>query len=154
MGSTLSRCFVGENEYESEAARPFFTQTRTFERTQEVEGAPTDRRWYFGRISADEADRSLRQGARGHEGSYLVYDNPRRRGEYVLLAVHDRRPHQWRISRRESDSKYILGDDGMGVVGHASVTDLIHHHRGVKGKPIKLERGGVMKLSKEYVYKA
>ena len=156
MGSALSRCLglTGEYENRSGETKPFFTETRTFERTQEIQGAPTDKRWYFGRITDDEADRALRQGAQGHEGSYLVYDSPRQRDEYILLAVHERELYRWRISRRRSDGKYILGEDGPYVVGHDTVRDLIHHHRGVTGKPIKLQHGGVMKLSKEYVYKA
>ena len=154
MGSALYRCFTGEYADDDASKTPFFTPARTFENTQEVAGAPTDKRWYFGRITDDEADRALKQGAQGHEGSYLVYDNPRRRGEYVLLAMHDRRLHRWRISRRVSDGRYILGEDGEGVVSHKDVRDLIHHHRGITGVPIKLQHGGVMKLSKEYVYKA
>ena len=153
MGSAL-RCFTGEYaDDENGSGAPFFEPTRTFESTQEVAGAPTDRRWYFGKITHNEADRALEQGARGHEGSYLVYDNPRRRGEYVLLAMHNQKSYRWRISRRKHDGMYILGEDGEGVVGHKDVRDLIHHHRGITGMPIKLQHGGVMKLSKEYVYK-
>lgn len=111
-----------------------------------------EKKWYHGRISDEEADFRLKVGADGHDGSYLVYDNPRKRGDYVLLVVHEQRLFRWKISKRKTDSKYILGMDGSGVIGHDTVKDLIHHHRGVRGKPIKLEDGGVLTLSKEYVY--
>ena len=127
---------------------------RRFENVQDIEGAPVDRSWYHGKITNDEADYRIKAGARGHNGSYLVYDNPRKRGEYILIVYYKRKNHRWEISRRKSDGKYILGRDGPGVIGHDSVRDLIHNHRGLTGKPIKLEGGGVMTLSKEYVYVA
>ena len=113
-----------------------------------------EKKWYHGRISDEEADFRLKVGADGHDGSYLVYDNPRKRGEYVLLVVHEGRLFRWKISKRKTDGKYILGVDGPGVIGHHTVKDLIHHHRGIRGKPIKLEDGGVLTLSKEYVYQS
>ena len=125
-----------------------------FEKVQDVEGAPVDKSWYHGKITNDEADYRIRVGARGHNGSYLVYDNPYKRGEYILIVYYQRKNHRWKISRRKSDGQYILGEDGPGVIGYDSVKDLIHHHRGVTGKPIKLQGGGVMTLSKEYVYVA
>lgn len=125
-----------------------------FENVQDIEGAPTDKSWYHGNITNDEADYRLKAGARGHNGSYLVYDNPLRKGEYILIVHYQHKNHRYKISRRKRDGQYILGQDGPGVVGHDSVRDLIHHHRGVTGKPIKLEGGGVMTLSKEYVYVA
>lgn len=120
---------------------------------QYIEGAPTDKKWYHAKITDDEAERRLKRGAGGHNGSYLVYDNPHKRGQYVLLVTHSRKLHRWRISYRESDNQYVLGDDdGPHVVGYSSVDELVKAHRGLTGKPLKADNGATFKLSKEYVY--
>ena len=147
MGACLRTAF--------DEARPLLNEPipPKFEKVQNVEGAPVDKSsWYHGKITNDEADYRIRVGARGNNGSYLVYDNPYKRGEYILIVYYQRKNHRWKISRRKNDGKYILGEDGPGVIGHDSVRDLVHHHRGVTGKPIKFEGGGVITLSKEYVY--
>ena len=157
MGECLSTCFPENDQFENETRGPLLRRRdlldfNEYENVQDVEGAPTDKKWYHGKISNDEADFRLRMGAGGTDGSYLVYDNPRRRGQYILLVYHDRQLLRWKITRRTRDGKYILGEDGPGVVGYSSVRELIKAHRGITGKPIKMQNGGVLTLSKAYVY--
>ena len=123
-----------------------------FEKVSKVEGAPTEKKWYHAKISNEEAERRLRQGSRGHNGSYIVYDNPHRSGQYILIMIHDEMLYRWKIMLRVSDGKYIIGNDSPGVVGYSTVKELIKAHRGFKGKTLKTERGKSLKLSREYVY--
>ena len=124
-----------------------------YERVGDVVGAPIDRKWYHGGINLREAEYRMRScdPKIRRDGTYLVYDNPRRRGEYVLLVYHKNELRRWKIIRRERDGKYVLGEDSPGAVAHTSVRKLIEYHRGITGKPIKLEHGGSLKLS-DYVY--
>ena len=118
------------------------------------DGAPTNKRWYHGGITDREADARMKSATADgsdSDGTYLVYDNPRREGGYILLAHHRGELHRWRISKRRSDNMYILGRDGPDVKGFETVRKLIHHHRGITGFPIKLEHGGAVKLTKAYV---
>ena len=118
----------------------------------EVEGAPVDKKWYHGNISDQEAERRLRLGAEGNNNSYLVYDNARRPDEYVLIVINQGNFYRWRIMRRQSDSKYILGEDIPGAEGFPTVRELINYHRGITGKPIITDSGLTLTLSKSYVY--
>ena len=120
----------------------------------DTEGAPTGKRWYHGRITDEAADARLRAATADgsdSDGTYLVYDNPRREGGFILLVYHRGELHRWRITRRRSDNMYILGRDWPDVKGFKTVDKLIHHHRGVTGVPINLERGGLVTLTKAYV---
>ena len=128
----------------------FISRQRDFENVEDVHGAPTDKKWYHGAITNDEAETRLKIAQ--NDGSYIVYDNPRKKGQYILFVYYKRNLHRWKISIRRSDNKYILGNDGVGVTGYDTVRELIKDHRGIRGKPIKLERGGVLTLSKYYVY--
>ena len=128
--------------------------SRGYEKVEEVEGAPTDKKWYHGGISTREAEYRLRSSSPSVEdGTYLVYDNPSKRGEYVLLVYSRGSFYKWRIFRRRSDGQYVLGEDGPGVKTYKSVSKLIKHHRGITGKYLKLEHGGTVKLT-DYVYVA
>ena len=128
----------------------FTSRQQDFENVQDVHGAPTDKKWYHGAITNVEAETRLKIAQ--NDGSYIVYDNPQKKGQYILLVYYKRNLYRWKISRRRSDKKYILGNDGEGVTGYDTVPKLIKAHRGIRGKPIKLEHGGVLKLSKSYVY--
>lgn len=148
-------CFSTAEDIDSDFEQLYpISQGPKFENVEHssAEGAPTDKKWYHAKITDEEAERRLRQGSGGINGSYLVYDNPNKRGQYVLLVTHKGNLHRWRILHREADSKYILGKDGPGVEGYSSVRELIKAHRGIRGKPLKTERGISLKLSKEYVY--
>ena len=133
-----------------------------FERVQMVEGAPTDKRWYHGGIGDEEAEYGINHsgGGKPKDGTYLVYDNPRRKYGYILLVHYKGELHKWKINRvrkrtnSQGDEKfvYVLGDDGPGVTTHKTVRLLIKYHRGMRGKPIKLESGGKVVLSPDYVY--
>lgn len=128
--------------------------SRGYEKVEEVEGAPTNKKWYHGGISHREAEYRLRRSSPPVEdGMYLVYDNPAKRHEYVLLVYSQGSFYKWRIIRRRSDGQYVLGEDGPGVKTYKSVSKLIKHHRGMTGKPMKLEHGGTVKLT-DYVYVA
>ena len=118
------------------------------------EGAPLDRRWYHGGINSRVAEQRLKSAAYGDgaacdNGVYLVYDDPRTRGNYILLAMYERKCVRWNIVRR-ADGTYILGMDGPGVVSHSSVRKLIEYHRGLNGRPIKVQQGGTLKLRRDY----
>ena len=117
-----------------------------------IRGAPVDKKWYHGNISDQEAERRLRDGAEGKDNSYLVYDNTRRLGQYVLLVIRKEKFYRWNIMRRPSDGKYILGEDIPGAEGFPSVRKLIKCHRGSTGTPIKTNSGLTLTLSKSYVY--
>ena len=127
--------------------------SRGFEHIEEVEGAPTDKKWYHGRISDHEAEHRLRSSPSVEDGMYLVYDNPLKRNEYVLLVYSQGSLYKWRIIRRQSDDQYVLGEDGLGVKTYKSVRKLIKHYRGITGKPMRLKDGGTVKLG-DYVYVA
>ena len=152
MGSCCS-CL---NEEDGQSLPLLGSSKPRFERVpQSLPGAPTDKKWYHAKITDEEADRRLRQGSKGHSGSYIVYDNPHKHGQYVLLVIHNRNLHRWRITFRESDRKYVLGDDlNPSVPGYSSVDELVKTHRGLKGKPLKTDSGVTLKLSKDYVYVA
>lgn len=150
MGSALS-CLTCTDE-ETGEERPFLERRPKFENVRHVEGAPVDKKWYHGNISNDEAERRLRIGSAGNDDSYLVYDNPRKAGEYILIVIHKSKFYRWRITRRPRDGQYILGDDLPGAEGFGSVRELVKHHRGVTGKPIKTDSGLTLTLSKSYVY--
>lgn len=153
MGACLSACTAAEEyEYETGQVRPLLTTGPRFENFNDIEGAPTDKKWYHASITDHEAEKRLRLGAAGNDNSYLVYNNPRRRGEYVLLVINGGRLHRWKINRRVYDGKYILGNDVPGVEGFGSVRELIKAHRGIRGKPIKTDSGQTLTLSRSYVY--
>ena len=119
------------------------------------EGPPTDRKWYHGKISLEKAEyrmQTCRPGIR-KDGTYLVYDNPKSPGEYVLLVYYKSELRKWKIIRRDEDQRYVLGNDSPGAVAHTSVRKLIEYHRGICGEPIKLQQGGSLKLS-DYVFQS
>lgn len=146
MGSLCSYCFGDDTEREERGS--LLQSRRSFESVAEVEGAPVEKKWYHGGISDDEAEYRLKSAAQGN-GDYLVYDG--NRGEYVLLVFYEGRLHRWQIRRRR-DGRYIVGTDGPGVESYESVRQLIKHHRGImNSKPLKLERGGTVKLA-NYAY--
>ena len=138
-----------------DAARLLISEGTRYENIEvEAEGTPTGKRWYHGRISDELADlrmRSATADGSDSDGTYLVYDNPRREGGFILLVYHREELHRWRISKRKSDDMYIIGRGGTDVKGFKTVRELIHHHRGVTGVPINLEHGGLVTLSKAYV---
>ena len=121
-----------------------------------VPGAPTRRRWYHGNIDHDEAEERLTKAAR-EDGNYLVYDyyaNQRARpvpGNYILLVyypINGGNVLRWKISRRQSDGRFILGKDNARMVkSYASVRELIRAHRGIRGKPLMLPKGQRVKLT-------
>lgn len=154
MGSC---CPGGTVTTELKEHTPFITQVThfldtepDFERTQVVEGAPDRKEWYHGAITDEEANFRVNR-AGGGNGCYLVYDNPRKRGGYVLVTLHKCKLYRWKINKRKSDKKFIVGDDGPAVIGHDTIRELIHYHRSIRGKPLKLQDGGHVVLSKEYV---
>ncbi len=113
---------------------------------KDVKGEPTEKKtWYHGQISNQEADYRLRSAAGGTDGSYLVYDNPIERGQYVLLVYHKDDLLRWKIRTTRPDGMYILGND---VVRYRTIRELIKAHRGITGKPIKMEGGGALTLRK------
>ena len=125
---------------------------REYQDVKDIRGEPTDKKWYHGQISNQDADFRLRSGAGENDGSYLVYDNPIVRGQYVLLVYHKGDLLRWKIRTTRPDEMYILGNDGPGVVKYKTIRELIKAHRGITGKPIKIESGGALTLSKSYVY--
>ena len=68
-----------------------------------------------------------------------------------MLVYYKEKTLQWKIQRMPSDGMYILGEDGLRVTRYKTVKKLIKAHRGVMGRPIKLQGGGVVTLSKSYV---
>ena len=151
MGDCAS-CFSAEDE-ETGQIRPLIGSSGpAFERVAHKKGAPTDKKWYHANISNDEAERRLRSAGRGIDGAYLVYDNPRKSGEYVLIVLKSNRVYRWKICQRKSDKQYVLGDDVPGSEGYTTVRELIKAHRGVTGKPIKTDGGLSITLNRSYVY--
>ena len=147
---TLCSCFQGEADEETERLLDD-SNSRSFERVQDIPGAPTEKKWYHGGITDAEANYRVRSvAAKGGNGTYIVYDNPSRKGEYVLLVYKDGELHRWRIIKRK-DNKYVLGEDKPGVRAHDTVRKLIKYHRGINGKPIMLEHGGRVTLG-DYAY--
>ena len=125
-----------------------------YEKVEEFPGAPTDKKWYHGRISHREAeDRLSVLSPSIEDGTYLVYDCPAKKNEYVLLVYSQGSFYKWRIIRRQSDGQYVLGEDVPGVKTYNSVSKLIKQHRGITGKHIQLEHGGTVKLT-HYAYVA
>ena len=117
-------------------------------------GKPTGERWYHGDISHNKAKYRLNEGDK--KGTFLVYDNPDKTGEYLLLVLvikhafgqnrGQREHHCWRISSLQG-SKWVVGEPPF-VTNHASVHDLVKHHM---KKPLLLENGEKVKLG-DHVY--
>ena len=123
-----------------------------YQQVKDLPGAPNDRRWYHGRISDAEAKLRLQDTPEpGERGVYLVYDDNDNPDGYVLMLFKDATIHRWRITRRGSDGKYVLGGDNPQSRGHSSVRKLIEYHRGFTGKPIPLDHGGRVVLG-DYAY--
>ena len=149
---SLCCCFDGSGERDER--QPLFQQDHPgpadVEKVVDDVGAPTDKKWYHGGITDAQADFRLRSVTQ-KDGTYLVYDNPAARGEYILLVTVNRQQHRWRIVKRRSDDMFVLGEAAPGARGHESVRKLIKYHRGVTGKPIMLEHGGRVVLG-DYAY--
>ena len=148
------RSSVNPHSYDVETERLLPGSDRNDRSDYQATTPQPDRSWYHpGEISDEEAKRRLRSGAKGNDGAYLVYDNPQATGggQYLLLVYYRGNIYRWKIQRIASEGKYILGEDGPGVARYKSVKKLITSHRGVTGRPIRLQGGGVVTLSKSYV---
>ena len=93
-------------------------------------------RWYHGNISDDEAESRLRRGCGGKHGTYLVYDSPSSRD--VLLIYY--KP-EGEIKKLGIKTQFVL--ENNTETPHKDVRSLIKHHRGVTGKAVKLQGGGL-----------
>ena len=153
MGTTLS----GYNRSRTYSNVPR-RRTRKFESVAEIVGAPVGKSWYHCSITESEAEKRLKQVAE-RNGNYLVYDFPKAGtvcGNYVLLVFYEGTTRQWKISRRQ-DGRYILGEDlqdqGVQVdqISYDSVKQLIKAHRGLTGKPLRLDDGETVTLTRDYV---
>ena len=154
MGSCLGSCCDDGVPYHYEESTPFlgYRVSSRFQSVRHVEGAPTDKKWYHASITNQEAERRLGIGSRGNDNSYIVYDNPRKAGQYILLVINKEKLYRWKIIKRQSDGKFIIGEDIPGAKGFDSVRELIKAHRGIRGKPIKTDAGMTLTLSRTYVY--
>ena len=98
----------------------------------------------------------MRTAAR-EDGNYLVYDfydeNGPAYGNYILLVFCGGKLYPWKISRRQQDGRFILGEDNIEIVkSYASVRELIKAHRGITGKKLpRLANGRLVKLTPDYV---
>lgn len=119
-----------------------------------------DKLWYHGDITTQEAKARMYEGGTGINGSYLVYNHPQEYGSYILLVYHEGEILRWKIleiiSQGLDDSSeeisYVLGEDSSpGVIKYKAVKELIKAHRGVLGRPIKMDDGRLITLSKSYV---
>ena len=118
------------------------------------DGAPQDKRWYHGPIDHWEAKNRLKNAPGVTDGTYLVYDNPKKEGEFFLLVFQKGSVHRFCIEQ-PAEGKFILCDRHnpsiVNRVEHSSVRELIRYHRGISGRPLHLEEGrGVLKLT-DYV---
>ena len=154
--SLLCCCCSDEGNYEN------ITDTKSkdvhepllLDNTQyEMEGIPKDKTWYHNSISDQEANERLMNGAKGVNGSYLVYNNPSQRKQLILLVYHKGEGVRWKIQNTQ-EGMFILGDDGPDVPKYKNVRELIKDHRGISGKPIKMANGEVVTLSKLYVHRS
>ena len=162
MGCCSSCCCSPAETTGDEALEPFLQDEDDDEEDEDLtnEGAGSsltglgEKRWYHGKISHREAEARLREGAGGNDGSYLVYDNPNEKG-FILLVYYKGDLVQRKIRNRQPGSNmsdsFILGDGGPG---YKTVRKLIKAHRGVFGRPIMLESGETVTLSKSYVFVA
>ena len=136
----------GSRSLAARSTRPgTYTSSRQFE-----DGAPTDKKWYHGGITDAEANRLIPVVC--SNGLYLVYDCPTSKRDYVLLVKVDNELHRFKIIKRRSDNKYVLGKDTQGTLGHETVRKLIKYHRGLTGKPLILNDGRRVVLG-DYVYR-
>ena len=95
----------------------------------------------------------LKVRAMGNDGAYLVYQ-PIKTGPYMLLVYHKKDTVCRKIQLSQSaGGKYILGEYGPAVTGYATVKELIKAHRGVSGRPIRIQGGGSVTLSKSFVHR-
>ena len=151
MGAAL--CCYNHNLNDGRSIVPR-RRTRQFESVPEIVGAPVGKLWYHCSITESEAKARLEKVA-VRNGNYLVYDFPTVRGNYVLLVFYEGTTHQWKISRRQ-DGRYILGeylqDQGlqMDQTSYDSVKQLIKAHRGLSGKPLRLDNGETVTLTRDY----
>ena len=119
----------------------------------ELKGVPKDKTWYHGNISDKEANVRLMNGAKGVNGSYLVYNNPSQKEQLILLVYYKGEGVRWKIQNVQEGGMFVLGDDGPDVPKYRDVKELIKDHRGISGKPIKMENNEVVTLSKLYVHR-
>ena len=119
-----------------------------FQEFVNLPGSPAGEEWYHGRIYLQEAERRLRET--NQRAIYLVLDNPYVR-EYVLMYLCDGKIYQWRITRRTSDNKYVVGIANANSRGHRSVRNLIEYHSKPFGKNLPLEQGGGVTLGCAYL---
>ncbi|WP_152558582.1 SH2 domain-containing protein [Endozoicomonas numazuensis] len=110
-----------------------------------------ERKWYHGNITPNEADSRLKNAASGINGSFMVYDHPNKAESYVLLIYNDGEHHRWSIKYLPNEQAYVLGEEDEDAPRFTTISDLIKTHRGLFGRPIKLESGNLVTLSKSYV---
>ena len=101
--------------------------------TEELKKKP----WYF-EGSFEEANLKMKEAKKKEDGTYLVCNNPDRKGSYVMLVYYQGEIKKMEISRKPAKFVYVLGE---GAKTHDTVRQLIKHHRGVTGKPIQLGDG-------------
>ena len=145
-------CNSVEDDYDSTAVKETTPISATGTRSSYQQVAAVNRKaitekdkWYHRDIGHQEAETRLRSGAKGSNGTYLVYDSPSRSGEYVLLVYNRGEMHRWTISQRE-DGKVTLGENIPGARAHNTVQELLHRHSGFFGKGLKLQYGQPVKL--------
>ena len=141
----LNCCPEGEADASPSPISPLLPSRKPYESVEEIEGAPIGKKWYHGGIPDEEAEYRLKSVAEDN-GNFLIYNSPRKKGEYVLLVFFDGKCHRWRIARRR-DGTYVVGRDGPGVKSYPSVRALVKGHRGLRAKPLQLEHGGSVKLT-------
>ena len=136
-------CFSAEDDDEVVQETTPISKSRSYQQASK-KIVDEGHNWYHGDISHQEAESRLRSGAKGSDGIYLVYDNPSRSDEYVLLVYNRGEMHRWTLTTRQ-DEKVVVGGNARA---HDSVQKLLKYHSGIFGKSLKLQYGSPVKTVK------
>lgn len=142
-------CFSGDPGGTSSEREPVLPRVRSNPTLiRPSYGAPKGKDWYHSQLTDREAERKMQDSVMGIYGAFLVYDDPQRYDGYKIIAHKDGVLHRFIIRRRQDNLKFeLLGQDGKCF---PKVKNVIHHHRGLDGTPLKLPGGDTLILSKDY----
>lgn len=106
-------------------------------------GSPRGKTWYHYTLDRKKAEAKLRKYSKN--GTFIVRDSTRVKGEYSLSLWYSEGTRHLRIRLREDD-KFVLGESKEDEVAFDAVDELVEYH---KKEPLHLKSGGETTLKYE-----